>query len=40
MVLRSMLPQVDRIPPDWLAYWLDTVASMADAVRAAADERV
>jgi hypothetical protein len=33
MVLRSMLPQVERIPPEWLAYWLDTVAALADSVR-------
>lgn len=39
MVLRSMLPQIERIPPAWLAYWLDTAARLADSVRVAADER-
>ena len=39
MVLRSMLPQVERIPPDWLAYWLDAVARITDAVGVAVNER-
>jgi len=39
MVLRSMLPQIERIPPAWLAYWLDTAARLADSMRVAADER-
>ena len=29
MVLRSMLPEVERIPPDWLRYWLDTLLTVA-----------
>ncbi len=32
MVLRSMLPQVQRISPDWLAYWVGVAAHLADAV--------
>jgi hypothetical protein len=32
MVLRSMLPEVDRIPADWLAYWLDVATELAAAV--------
>lgn len=39
MVLRSMLPQVERIPPDWLNHWLDVVSGLADGVRAAVGER-
>lgn len=31
LVLRSMLPQAERIPPQWLTYWLDTVVALAAA---------
>lgn len=32
MVLRSMLPQVDRIPADWLHHWLGVAGRLADTV--------
>ncbi len=32
MVLRSMLPQVERIPADWLGYWLGVADRLADRV--------
>jgi hypothetical protein len=34
LVLRSMLTEVERIPSEWLAYWLDTLLAVAAAVRA------
>ncbi len=33
MVLRAMLPLVERIERGWLTHWLDTVVAVADAVR-------
>jgi hypothetical protein len=33
LVLRSMLTEVERIPSEWLAYWLDTLLRVAAAVR-------
>jgi len=32
MVLRSMLPQVERIPADWLGYWVGVAGRLADTV--------
>jgi len=32
MVLRSMLPQVDRIPADWQHHWLGVAGRLADTV--------
>lgn len=32
MVLRAMLPQVERIPADWLEYWVGVADRLADAV--------
>jgi hypothetical protein len=29
-----MLTEVERIPSEWLAYWLDTLLAVAAAVRA------
>ena len=34
LVLRAMLTEVERIPSEWLAYWLDTLMGVAAAVRA------
>ena len=34
LVLRAMLTEVERIPSEWLAYWLDTLLGVAAAVRA------
>ena len=34
MVLRAMVPEVERIPPDWLRYWLDTLVTIRSALRA------
>ena len=34
LVLRAMLTEVERIPSEWLAYWLDTLLAVAAAVRA------
>jgi hypothetical protein len=34
LVLRAMLTEVERIPSEWLAYWLDTLLTVAAAVRA------
>ncbi len=34
LVLRSMLTEVEQIPSEWLAYWLDTLLTVAEAVRA------
>ena len=34
LVLRAMLTEVDRIPSEWLAYWLDTLLAVAAATRA------
>lgn len=34
LVLRSMLTEVERIPSEWLAFWLDTLLAVAAAVRA------
>ena len=34
MVLRAMVPEAERIPPDWLGYWLDVLVSVSGAVRA------
>lgn len=32
MVLRAMLPQVERIPADWLDYWVGVAGRLADTV--------
>ena len=32
MVLRSMLPKIERIPADWLAGWVGVAGRLADAV--------
>ena len=34
MVLRAMVPEVERIPPDWLRYWLNTLVSISSVLRA------
>ena len=34
LVLRAMLTEVERIPSEWLAYWLDTLMAVAATVRA------
>ncbi len=34
LVLRAMLTEVERIPSEWLAYWLDTLLTVAAAIRA------
>jgi len=40
MVLRAMLPQVDRIPADWLAYWVGVAGRVVDAVGSRARQGV
>jgi len=32
MVLRSMLPEVEQIPAEWLRYWLDVATALSEAV--------
>jgi len=32
MVLRSMLPEVEQIPAEWLRYWLDVATALSEEV--------